>query len=266
MCGLIPVVCGMVMVRSARGIVAFSTVASVLMASALLGVFGYVLQNMKGELRHGSMQSFGRLSKCARFPPAPDAMRYRRNPAAQQATVEFVWFCCAPWTMIPFANRHWSHRARGRLPLVFGNLAFAFEGIGLVLPVESAMQDSKRFRFPAVLTAAMSTVALIFLLNGLLCYMALGQIERYATLSCVCSGASKRCRVCAELSTSSQTLTIKFPTCSILSLFCLYFVSILSLFCLYFVSILSSFSAHAPAELATSPTSNITNHKPPPPA
>ena len=54
------------------------------------------------------------------------------------------------------------------------------------------MQDSKRFRFPAVLTAAMSTVALIFLLNGLLCYMALGQIERCATLSRVA-----RARACA---------------------------------------------------------------------
>lgn len=126
MLGLIPVVSGMVMVRSAKGIVGFSTAATVLMAAALLGVFGYVLQNMHGELRHGTMQSFGRISK---------------------------------------------------LPLVFGNLAFAFEGIGLVLPVESAMQESKRFRFPAVLTAAMATVALIFLLNGLLCYIALGQIE-----------------------------------------------------------------------------------------
>jgi hypothetical protein len=101
-------------------------------------------------------------------------------------------FAC--WAIVPFANPHWSHCARGRLPLVFGNLAFAFEGIGLVLPVESAMQDSKRFRFPAVLTAAMSTVALIFLLNGLLCYMALGQIERCATLLCVRSGTSEMLR------------------------------------------------------------------------
>lgn len=61
-------VSAMVMVRGAKGIVAFSTVASVLMLSALFGVFGYVLQNMNGGLRHGTMQSFGRLSKCARYP------------------------------------------------------------------------------------------------------------------------------------------------------------------------------------------------------
>jgi hypothetical protein len=95
MCGLIPVVSAMVMVRGAKGISAFSTVASVLMASALLGVFGYVLQNMNGGLRHGSMQSFGRLSKCARLPSAPDTIRYRRSPAARRPTVELVWiFVC----------------------------------------------------------------------------------------------------------------------------------------------------------------------------
>lgn len=62
--------------------------------------------------------------------------------------------------------------------MVFGNLAFAFEGIGLVLPIESAMEDSKRHRFPATLTTAMSTVGLLFFLNGMLSYMALGRIEK----------------------------------------------------------------------------------------
>ena len=77
MLGLIPVVSGMVMVRSAKGIVGFSTAATVLMAAALLGVFGYVLQNMHGELRHGTMQSFGRISKCASRPPFGGRGGYR---------------------------------------------------------------------------------------------------------------------------------------------------------------------------------------------
>jgi hypothetical protein len=50
------------------------------------------------------------------------------------------------------------------------------------------LQESKRFRFPAVLTAAMATVALIFLLNGLLCYIALGQIERWPPRPVACPG------------------------------------------------------------------------------
>ena len=58
------------------------------------------------------------------------------------------------------------HFVSYRVPLVFGSLAFAFEGIGLILPIESTLAENQRAGFPRVLGIGMTTVAIIFLITG----------------------------------------------------------------------------------------------------
>eukprot|EP00939_MAST-03C_sp_MAST-3C-sp1_P003397 g3397.t1 len=60
-----------------------------------------------------------------------------------------------------------SWRMRG-IPLFFGIAVFAFEGIGMVLPVESAMEDPSRFG--GVLRKTMALLTTIFLLIGAISY------------------------------------------------------------------------------------------------
>merc|ERR1711970_1686689 len=61
------------------------------------------------------------------------------------------------------------------LPVLFGAILYAFEGITLVLPVESQMARPDRAR--AVLFSAMMTVATIFFCVAMLSYMAFGVIQ-----------------------------------------------------------------------------------------
>jgi len=61
------------------------------------------------------------------------------------------------------------------LPVLFGAILYAFEGITLVLPVEAQMARPERCR--GALLAAMGTVATIFFLVAMLSYLAFGVIE-----------------------------------------------------------------------------------------
>eukprot|EP01135_Chromosphaera_perkinsii_P005291 Nk52_evm3s334 gene=Nk52_evmTU3s334 len=59
------------------------------------------------------------------------------------------------------------------LPLMFGMAVYAFEGIGVVLPCQTAMKDAKRF--PSVLTYAMAVATCCYILFGGICYLAFGK-------------------------------------------------------------------------------------------
>ncbi|BGP34671.1 hypothetical protein JCM10296v2_006493 [Rhodotorula toruloides] len=57
-------------------------------------------------------------------------------------------------------------------PLLIGTAVFAFEGIGLVLPVRESMRDPSRF--PAVLSGVMVGTMVLFASGGVLAYLAYG--------------------------------------------------------------------------------------------
>ncbi|GJN93680.1 hypothetical protein Rhopal_006737-T1 [Rhodotorula paludigena] len=57
-------------------------------------------------------------------------------------------------------------------PLLIGTAVFAFEGIGLILPVANSMKEPKKF--PRVLTGVMVGTMLLFAGGGLLAYLAYG--------------------------------------------------------------------------------------------
>ena len=61
----------------------------------------------------------------------------------------------------------------GGLPLFFGIAVFAFEGIGMVLPVESAMEEPERFG--GVLRKTMAFLTVTFVLIGAISYGAYGE-------------------------------------------------------------------------------------------
>mmetsp|Transcript_807 Transcript_807/g.1432 ORF Transcript_807/g.1432 Transcript_807/m.1432 type:complete len:533 (+) Transcript_807:278-1876(+) len=121
-----PVTMMTVLIRDARGLVVFSTIASFFIVSALLTIYGEVIPHLGGDLYKGPIRMFGQLD---------------------------------------------------RVPLVFGSLAFAFEGIGLILPIESSLAENQRAGFPRVLGIGMTTVAIIFLITGVLCFVALGTVD-----------------------------------------------------------------------------------------
>ena len=59
------------------------------------------------------------------------------------------------------------------LPLFFGNLAFAFDAIPLILPLENKMQRPQHAM--RVIVVAMATVILLYSVFGVLGYLAFGQ-------------------------------------------------------------------------------------------
>ncbi|KAF5289666.1 hypothetical protein FQR65_LT11783 [Abscondita terminalis] len=61
------------------------------------------------------------------------------------------------------------------LPLFFGTALFSFEGIGLVLPLENEMKNSKQFGKPlGVLNTGMTFVTFLYTLVGLMSYLKYG--------------------------------------------------------------------------------------------
>ncbi|KAI9276397.1 transmembrane amino acid transporter protein-domain-containing protein [Sporodiniella umbellata] len=56
--------------------------------------------------------------------------------------------------------------------LMIGTATFAFEGIGLVLPIAEAMQEPKQFSF--VVTVSMTIVCVVYILIGTISYIAYG--------------------------------------------------------------------------------------------
>jgi proton-coupled amino acid transporter len=62
-----------------------------------------------------------------------------------------------------------------QLPLFFGTAVFAFEGIGLVLPLQNEMRKPSDFRRPiGVLNVGMSVVTMLYILIGSLSYLKYG--------------------------------------------------------------------------------------------
>ncbi|KAK4685254.1 solute carrier family 36 (proton-coupled amino acid transporter), partial [Tremellales sp. Uapishka_1] len=57
-------------------------------------------------------------------------------------------------------------------PLLIGTAVFAFEGIGLVIPITESMKEPRKF--PMVLSGVMAAVAILFTGAGLMSYMAYG--------------------------------------------------------------------------------------------
>nr|XP_022918530.1 proton-coupled amino acid transporter 1-like isoform X1 [Onthophagus taurus] len=63
-----------------------------------------------------------------------------------------------------------------QLPLFFGTALFAFEGIGLVLPLQNEMKRPDEFKKPlGVLNVGMSVVTVIYMMMGLLSYLKYGE-------------------------------------------------------------------------------------------
>lgn len=61
------------------------------------------------------------------------------------------------------------------LPVLFGAVLYAFEGITIVLPIETQMAQPEKIH--SVLLSAMGTVAGIFFAVAMLCYLAFGVIQ-----------------------------------------------------------------------------------------
>jgi hypothetical protein len=57
-----------VLIRDARGLVAFSTIASFFIVSALLTIYGEVIPHLGGDLYKGPIRMFGQLD---RYLPPP---------------------------------------------------------------------------------------------------------------------------------------------------------------------------------------------------
>mmetsp|Transcript_12088 Transcript_12088/g.18084 ORF Transcript_12088/g.18084 Transcript_12088/m.18084 type:complete len:557 (-) Transcript_12088:125-1795(-) len=71
----------------------------------------------------------------------------------------------------------------GRSIMVIGSVLSAFEGTGLVLPIQDAMLPALRPNFGSILITCTSAVAILFMLFGLLGYLAYGpEVEDFITV------------------------------------------------------------------------------------
>ncbi|KAJ8982386.1 hypothetical protein NQ317_009641 [Molorchus minor] len=84
----------------------------------------------------------------------------------------------------PISDRHYLAKAN-QWPLFFGTAVFAFEGIGLVLPLQNEMKEPRKFGQPlGVLNVGMSIVAILYVVVGFLAYLKYGEkIEGSVTLN-----------------------------------------------------------------------------------
>ncbi len=74
---------------------------------------------------------------------------------------------------------------RGQLPLYFGTAIYAFEGIGVVLPLENKMREPKALRgWDGVLNTAMVLVSCLYIAVGFFGYLKYGEgVEASITLN-----------------------------------------------------------------------------------
>ncbi len=74
---------------------------------------------------------------------------------------------------------------RGQLPLYFGTAIYAFEGIGVVLPLENKMREPRALRgWNGVLNTAMICVSCLYIAVGFFGYLKYGErVEASITLN-----------------------------------------------------------------------------------
>ncbi|KAK5110814.1 hypothetical protein LTR62_005525 [Meristemomyces frigidus] len=66
-------------------------------------------------------------------------------------------------------------------PLLIGTAVFTFEGVGLVIPIQSGMKDPKKF--PKVLATVMAIISVIFISAGAISYAAYGSKTKTVIIS-----------------------------------------------------------------------------------
>merc|ERR1712137_980357 len=62
------------------------------------------------------------------------------------------------------------------LPVFFGCVVFAFEGIGLIMPIQASMQDPKAL--PGILRLGMLFLCILYTTFGVVCYVCYGKITQ----------------------------------------------------------------------------------------
>lgn len=92
----------------------------------------------------------------------------------------FTQYCCAPVSEVNLSDYT-------EYATIFGTLAFALEGIALILPIKSRMQHPSSF--PVVMTSAMSIVFAVYFFVGVFGYLFFGAGTRSPVISNLPPGA-----------------------------------------------------------------------------
>ncbi|ERE68870.1 proton-coupled amino acid transporter 1-like protein [Cricetulus griseus] len=140
-------------IRNLRILSIFSLLANVTMLVSLVTIYQFILQaSACGQLWYTGQT----LSKA-----------WRGFPTRRQRKVD-----CSPLIRIPDPHHLPLVASWKTYPLFFGTAVFAFEGIGVVLPLENKMKNSQKF--PCILYLGMTIVTVLYISLGSLGYLQFG--------------------------------------------------------------------------------------------